>query len=171
MDIIIVISLILLPVILIKLVTLLLKKNKKRIKIVLYLVAFLLVSSLVAWFFIPFSIDIPNYENASIMIYNENTKVGLDENQSTKFISLIDDLTFQRNFFNGKIPYHENDENYYFVHITLKENNEIVFSDVFNFATTPFKAGGLAYDGDMNRIINPSSIIDYIVSVTVSYTE
>lgn len=171
MNIIIVLFLILLPVILIKLVMLLFKKNKNKIKIVLYLVAFLSILSLVAWFFIPFSIDIPNYEDASIRIYNENTTVVLDENQTTKLISLVDDLTFQRNFFNGKIPYHENDKNYYFVHITLKENNEIVFSNVFNFATTPFKAGGLAYDGDMNRIINPNSIIDYIVSVMVEYTE
>lgn len=165
MDIVTLLLLILLPVLLIRIVTLLVKKTGNRMKIILYSLAFVLALGVVVWFFIPFSVQIPDYDAAYVTVHHVDDTLDLDQAQSTELTAIVGDLSFQRNFLNGKTTYHNNDEDYYYVLVALAKNGEIVFSGTYHLAKTPFRAGGRAYDGDMNEILNPDHFIDDIVTV------
>jgi Tfp pilus assembly protein PilE len=169
MTIVILLLIILLPILLIRIILMLVKKTGSPMKIVLHSLAFVLALAMIVWFFTPFSVQIPSYDDAVVRVNHGDATVELDESQSAEIMDIIGGLSFQRDF-PSKTPSHNNDDDYYYVTVTLMKNGETVFLNMYHLAKTPFRGGGQAYDRDMNIILNSDHFIDDIVSIVDANT-
>lgn len=161
MDKIIALLLILIPITICILIRCLIKKCHAKL---LFVLTFILIIEILicTWFFLPEKVILPEYDLVEISIYNQEEYTKPKDVQQKEIINIINALSVRRHFFYDDVPYHANDADYIYLRIVLKKNHEIVFSEGYHLGISPFKSGTSGYDDDMNKIINPETLIGMV---------
>ncbi len=138
-------------------------RGKIKGKFIWIILAFVVLLGVNVWYFLPYSVSIPQYDKATVRIYHGNAEVNLDD-KSAELIEIIEQSRFNRTLYYNDIQKIEDDNNYYYLTCTLLEGSRGVYSNGFHIILSDDPADVAVHDKDGNRINDSSATEKFVTS-------